>query len=106
MRVPNGTRGVVEQRKVVDYGNYALRRISYEEWGLKSVPPLSTRRREEEMVGNYKAQLVYPDSVIPTTKALQLLQTLSTERETLHKSRLMWSMIGMPISAPFALVPV
>ncbi|KXJ95694.1 mitochondrial K+-H+ exchange-related-domain-containing protein [Microdochium bolleyi] len=94
------------QRKVVDYGNYALRRIPFEEWGLKSVPPLSTRRREEESVGTYKAQLIYPDSIIPTTKALQLLQTLGTEREKLHRSRLIWSMVGMPISAPFALVPV
>ncbi|KAH7035445.1 mitochondrial K+-H+ exchange-related-domain-containing protein [Microdochium trichocladiopsis] len=94
------------QRKVVDYGNYALRRIPYEEWGLKSVPPLSTRRREEETVGNYKAQLIYPDSVIPTTKALQVLHTLGTEREKLHRTRLIWSLIGMPISAPFALVPV
>ena len=94
------------QRKVVDYGNYALRRIPFEEWGLKSVPPLSTRRREEETVGSYKAQLTYPDSVIPTTKALQLLQGLGTERDKLHRSRLMWSLVGMPISAPFALVPM
>ncbi|OAQ97878.1 hypothetical protein LLEC1_04538 [Akanthomyces lecanii] len=28
------------QRRVVDYGNHAFRRIPFEEWGLKSVPPL------------------------------------------------------------------
>lgn len=94
------------QRKVVDYGNAALRRIPYEEWGLKSVPPLSTRRREEEILGKDKNVLIFPRTVIPETKALDVLKTLGTERQALHKSRLIWSFIGMPISAPFALVPM
>lgn len=37
------------QRKVVEYGNQALKRIPYEEWGLKSIPALSTRRKDAEM---------------------------------------------------------
>lgn len=94
------------QRKVVDYGNYALRRIPYEEWGLKSVPPLSAKRRAEEVLGKDKNILVFPRNVIPETKALNVLKTLGTEREALHKSRLMWCFVGMPISAPFALVPI
>ncbi|CAJ2502119.1 Uu.00g049720.m01.CDS01 [Anthostomella pinea] len=94
------------QKKVVEYGNYALRRIPYEEWGLKSVPPLSTRRREEEILGKEKHHLIYPQSVIPTTKATGVLRTLGTERESLHKSRLIWCFVGMPISAPFALIPI
>ena len=94
------------QKKVVEWGNNALRRIPYEEWGLKSVPPLSTRRREEEVLGRDKNILVFPRTVIPETKALAVLRTLGTEREALHKSRLMWCFVGMPISAPFALVPM
>ncbi|KAK7748460.1 hypothetical protein SLS62_008616 [Diatrype stigma] len=94
------------QKKVVDYGNAALRRIPYEEWGLKSVPPLSTRRREEEILGHDKNVLIFPRTVIPESKALNVLKTLGTERQALHKSRLIWCFIGMPISAPFALVPI
>ncbi|KAI1393957.1 mitochondrial K+-H+ exchange-related-domain-containing protein [Hypoxylon trugodes] len=94
------------QKKVVVYGNYLLRRIPYEEWGLKTVPPLSTRRREEEILGKQKSHLIFPESLIPTTKATSVLQTLATERESLHRTRLMWCFVGMPISAPFALVPV
>ncbi|KAI1800271.1 mitochondrial K+-H+ exchange-related-domain-containing protein [Daldinia bambusicola] len=94
------------QKKVVEYGNSLLRRIPYEEWGLKSVPPLSTRRREEEILGKEKNHLIYPETLIPTTKAVNVLRTLGTEREALHRTRLMWCLIGMPISAPFALVPV
>ncbi|KAI1648648.1 mitochondrial K+-H+ exchange-related-domain-containing protein [Daldinia loculata] len=94
------------QKKVVVYGNSLLKRIPFEEWGLKSVPPLSTRRREEEVLGKDKNHLIYPETVIPTTKAVNVLRTLGTEREALHRTRLMWCFIGMPISAPFALVPV
>ncbi|KAI1848208.1 hypothetical protein JX266_005921 [Neoarthrinium moseri] len=94
------------QKTVVNYGNAALRRIPYEEWGLKSVPPLSARRRDDELQGVDKIEVVYPETVIPTTKALGVLQTLATERQSLHRQRLIWCLIGMPISAPFALVPV
>ncbi|KAI0386051.1 mitochondrial K+-H+ exchange-related-domain-containing protein [Hypomontagnella monticulosa] len=94
------------QKKVVVYGNYLLRRIPYEEWGLKSVPPLSARRRTEEILGKDKNYLIFPETLIPTTKAVNVLRTLGTERESLHRTRLMWCFVGMPISAPFALVPV
>jgi hypothetical protein len=94
------------QKSVVTYGNRALRRIPYEEWGLKSVPTLSTRRREEEIMGREKHDLIFPESIIPATRAPQILQTLATEREGLHRSRMIWCFVGMPISAPFALVPV
>ncbi|KAK1979930.1 mitochondrial K+-H+ exchange-related-domain-containing protein [Colletotrichum cereale] len=94
------------QKKVVSYGNSALRRIPYEEWGLKSVPPISARRKDDELKGNEKIELVFPDKVIPTGKAEQVVRTLATERDALHKRKLIWCLIGMPISAPFALVPV
>jgi hypothetical protein len=93
------------KRKVVDYGNYAFRRIPYEEWGLKSVPPLSSRRRDKEIHGA-KVDLCFPSSVIPPSKAEGILQTLATERQALHKKRLVWCIVGMPITIPFALVPI
>ncbi|KAI1811541.1 mitochondrial K+-H+ exchange-related-domain-containing protein [Poronia punctata] len=94
------------KKAVVKYGNRALRRIPYEEWGLKSVPTLSTRRREEDALGKEKHHIVFPASIIPPTNAPQVLQKLATEREGLHRSRMVWCFIGMPISAPFALVPI
>ncbi|KAK7418534.1 hypothetical protein QQX98_003878 [Neonectria punicea] len=94
------------KRKVVDYGNYAFRRIPYQEWGLKSVPPLSARRRADERDRRETVELCYPSSVIPHAKAEGILRTLATERQALHRKKLIWCCIGMPISAPFALVPV
>ncbi|KAM0325528.1 hypothetical protein ACHAQA_007515 [Verticillium albo-atrum] len=94
------------QRKVVDYGNMALKRIPYEEWGLKSVPPISARKKEKALEGKKKIELIFPQSVIPKDKAESILSTLATERDSLHRKRLIWCIIGMPISAPFALVPI
>lgn len=92
------------QHKVVEYGNFALKRISYREWGLKSIPPLSARRKREEMAD--KVEVLFPSSFIPEASAREVLRTLVTERESLHKSRMIYSFIGMPISAPFAIVPM
>ncbi|KAI0200046.1 mitochondrial K+-H+ exchange-related-domain-containing protein [Astrocystis sublimbata] len=94
------------QKKVVYYGNRALRRIPYEEWGLKSVPTLSARRREEDILGKEKHHLIFPSSIVSLTRAPEILRTLSTEREKLHRTNLIWCFVGMPISAPFALVPI
>jgi hypothetical protein len=94
------------QRKVVDYGNKALKRIPYEEWGLKSVPPLSTRREKEELSSKEKIEVVFPSSLIRAESVLDILKTLGTERQSLHQKRMIWSFVGMPIVAPFALVPV
>ncbi|KAH8173208.1 mitochondrial k+-H+ exchange-related domain-containing protein [Sarocladium implicatum] len=94
------------QKKVVDYGNYAMRRIPYEEWGLKSVPPLSVRRKTEELQGKEKVELVFPGKIVPLTKAEAIARTLATEREAVHRKNMIWCIIGMPITIPFALVPV
>jgi len=94
------------QKKVVDYGNYALRRIPYEEWGLKSVPPLSARRQEDELTGKETVEVAFPETWLSEDKVKEVLKKLATERQSIHRKRLIWSFVGMPISAPFALVPM
>ncbi|OAA68863.1 hypothetical protein ISF_03238 [Cordyceps fumosorosea ARSEF 2679] len=97
------------QRRVVDYGNHAFRRIPFPEWGLKSVPPLSARRRAEELAGRDdggKVEVVFPASVIPEAEVESVARRLATERQALHRRQMMWCFAGMPITLPFALVPV
>lgn len=94
------------QRKVVDYGNRALKRVSFEEWGLKSIPPLSKRRKEDELLGKGKVEVQFPASLIPEAKVFDVLRALGTERQSLHKTRMIYCFIGMPITAPIALLPV
>ncbi|KAK0391191.1 hypothetical protein NLU13_0692 [Sarocladium strictum] len=93
------------QRKVVDYGNVAMRRIPYEEWGLKSIPPLSSRRKTDELQAKEKIELVFPGKILPLAKVEGIAKTLATERENLHRKSMIWCIIGMPITIPFALVP-
>jgi len=96
------------QKKVVSYGNYALRRIPYEEWGLKSVPPLSAKRRKEvEMNGlKEKVEVVYPKSLVAIDKVPKILWALATEREALHRKKLIWCVVGMPLTIPIGILPV
>ena len=94
------------QRKVVDYGNHALRRVPYQEWGLKSVPPLSKRRRSDELARKEKVELEFPGSLIGAREAEGVLRRLGTEREALHRMRFLWCLAGMPITIPVALIPV
>lgn len=88
------------------YGNKALRRIPYEEWGLKTIPPLTAKRRQAELEGKEKVEVIFPGLFLRNEKVPGMLQQLATERQALHRKRMIWSIIGMPLSAPFMLVPV
>ncbi|CAK7564374.1 MAG: hypothetical protein SEPTF4163_002263 [Sporothrix epigloea] len=127
------------QHRIVASGNAGLRRIAFEEWGLKSVPPLSARRRAEEaakttttetvqgsqedtvgkeiersletraksdMDPSKPVEVFYPASTISPDAVAGVLARLATEREALHRQRLIWCFVGMPITVPFGLLPV
>lgn len=91
------------QRKVVDYGNHAFRRIPYQEWALKSVP---ARRRDDQRDGAVKVELVFPGRAFGADEAPAVALKLATERLRLHRQKMIWCFIGMPITAPFALIPM
>ncbi|EPQ65418.1 Bgt-4263 [Blumeria graminis f. sp. tritici] len=91
------------QKKVVKYGNQLLRKIPFEEWALKSIPPLSSRA---EGVRSDKVEVIFPDSVISREDLPEILHKMGSERQRLHRTRMIYSMIGMPISAPVMLIPV
>ncbi|KAF8249854.1 hypothetical protein K440DRAFT_188928 [Wilcoxina mikolae CBS 423.85] len=92
------------QKKVTEYGNKLFNRIPFEE-GLKSIPPLSARRQQREIEGK-KIEVIYPPSIINEKSVPNVLKQLATERNALHRKRLMWSIVGMPIMAPFGLIPL
>lgn len=94
------------QKKVVDYGNKALQRIPFEEWGLKSIPPLSARRQKKELEGKEAVSVLFPSNFIPEEKLTPVLRTIATERQGLHRKTMIWCFVGMPITAPIALIPV
>jgi hypothetical protein len=93
------------QKSVTVYGNAALKGIAYEEWGLKSIPPLSATAKEKGSA-NQKIEVAYPAAMIQEEKIMGILRTLGTERQSLHRKRMWWSIAGMPITAPVALIPM
>ncbi|KAL7266903.1 hypothetical protein RUND412_010532 [Rhizina undulata] len=93
------------QKNLTIYGNKLMNQIPYEEWGLKSIPPLSARRERAEIEGK-KIQVVYPPSVIDEKNIPSLIGRLATERTSLHRNRMIWSLVGLPIVSPLALVPL
>ncbi|KAA8904169.1 mitochondrial K+-H+ exchange-related-domain-containing protein [Sphaerosporella brunnea] len=93
------------QKKLTEYGNKVFNRIAFEEWGLKSIPPLSARK-EQEGAASKKIEVIFPPSIISEQNVPKIVERLATERTSLHRRRLIWCLIGMPISAPFGLIPV
>jgi hypothetical protein len=100
------------KKQLTTYGNMVLRRIPYEEWGLKSIPTLSEKRRKEleEAVAKGKegeiVEVLFPGTYLKEGKVLDSLKALATERQALHKSKMIWSLGIAPLTAPFMLVPV
>lgn len=95
------------KKKVTSYGNKILQTIPHEEWGLKSIPPLSKRRKEDEFTGRNNVDVVFPGSIIEERGVEEALRRYAgDERQDFHKKRMWGSIIGMPVAAPLALVPV
>lgn len=94
------------QKQLTNYGNQLFKRIPFEEWGLKSIPPATKRRLEDVDAGRTTFECLYPGRFLDGAKIKSILQTLATERQSLHNKRL-WTCIAlMPVSAPFTLVPM
>ena len=102
------------KKRTTNYGNMVFRRISYEEWGLKSIqparrkPPRSQGSEEEKPLVEQKVELHFPslyqglcrDSVFESVKRL------ATERQGLHRKRMWYSILAMPLTIPVGLLPM
>jgi hypothetical protein len=94
------------QKKIVTYGNAGLKRISYQEWGLKSFPPSSPKQDAEQVVDSKKFDVIYPGNIMHREDVPKIMLRLAKERKNLHWNRFIGSAIVMPLTIPFALVPV
>ncbi|RPA86078.1 hypothetical protein BJ508DRAFT_322224 [Ascobolus immersus RN42] len=108
------------KKSLTTWGNSVVARIPFEEWSLRSIPPASYRKAQlaaqkksdlntavEETADN-KVVLLYPKAIIHGGESaiLKRLEEVTAERLGVHKKSLVWNVVGMPIVAPFALVPV
>lgn len=94
------------KKKVTYYGNQALKRIPYEEWGLKTIPALTAKRKKSILEGKEKYEIIFPGLYMREEKIPETLKMLALDRQAIHRSKLIWSIVIMPFTAPFMLVPV
>ena len=94
------------QKQITVYGNQLFKRIPYEEWGLKSIPPATKQRLQEVDQGKVQVQCLYPGAFLNDGRVPEVLKAIATERQGLHNRRLWTAIALMPVSAPFTLVPM
>jgi len=105
------------KKQVTFWGNQLFKRIPYEEWGLKSIPTLTVRRKgwytegyeEEEGSGKRRkeqVEVLFPGRFLKEGSVHGVLERLAVERQALHRKRMWGSAIGAPLTLPFALIPV
>lgn len=81
------------------------------------MPPGTNARLAQIDAGELRLKCLYPAAFVRAgdgsrsskdTKSTVtgVLQKLAEERQSLHKNRLIYCLIGMPVSAPFMIVPV
>ena len=94
------------QKQVTVYGNQLFKRIPFEEWGLKSIPPATKQRLQDVDNGKLQVECLYPAAFLKGGRVPEVLKALATERQKMHTRR-MWTCVAlMPVSAPFTLVPM
>ncbi|KAK5099888.1 hypothetical protein LTS08_005603 [Lithohypha guttulata] len=94
------------QKQVVTYGNRALQRIPYQEWGLKSFPSSNANLQAEQITDETKFDVVYPANFVKEADVPKVLSRLARERKQLHFNRFVGSLVAIPFTIPFALIPV
>jgi len=94
------------QKKLTEYGNRGMQRIPYQEWGLKSFPPANAQIEAEELAANKKFPVHYPGNIMKYEDVSKVMARLAKERKQLHWNRFTCSLIGLPFSLPFGLIPV
>ena len=89
------------------YGNKLFRRLPFEEWGLKTVPPLKAERKEEELQRKIKSHVEYPASLLKPEAVQEALQKYGSNEKQRYHSKWLWrSLLGLPLCFPLGVIPL
>ncbi|KAF2493651.1 hypothetical protein BU16DRAFT_551425 [Lophium mytilinum] len=95
------------KKKSTTIGNQLLKRIPYQEWGLKSIPPLSKKLRTNVVDGKVTdVEVLFPARFMTEEKVKETLERFALQGQLKHSDRMFWSYAGLPFAVPFALVPI
>ncbi|KAI9684359.1 MAG: hypothetical protein M1829_002169 [Trizodia sp. TS-e1964] len=91
------------QQTLTRSGNRLLQRIPYEEWGLKSIPPLSPG---DSRAGKTEVKVLFPSWILDEEEVPRILSQMAAERQTLDARRLWICICAIPFTLPLALIPL
>ena len=107
---------------MTEYGNGMLKRVPFEEWGLKSIPSLNATRREQELSaalegrggaeedlknGKRIVAVDFPEGFIEEGEVMRCMKVQGgEEKQAFHRKWFWGSVAAMPVTLPAALVPV
>lgn len=107
------------KRRTYVLGERLMDRIEYQEWALKGIDPAMGPHlirgqgveAEKPLSDNGVPKLdhiplLYPPSLLQPNPLLKNLKNLTDHRTPHHYRRFWYCVVGMPITIPFALVPV
>ncbi|GAK62275.1 uncharacterized protein PAN0_001d0474 [Moesziomyces antarcticus] len=107
------------KRRTYVLGERLMDRIEYQEWALKGIDPAMGPLRHESKAKQADVAaadtgipkldhipLLYPPSLLEPQRLLKSLKNLTDHRTPHHYRRFWYCVVGMPITIPFALVPV
>lgn len=113
------------KRRTYTFGEKLMDRIEYEEWALKAVDPsldpsYTTKAKPSPATDPTSSssapspspqdvptiRMHYPPSLISPAHLMTNLTSLASTRAPHHRSRMIWCVIGMPFTIPFAIVPI
>lgn len=94
------------KKQVTGYGNQIFKRIPFEEWGLKTLPPLTKSNAEKAVQNAGQIKLYFPSAFLEESRIQGILRKTATERQALHQKRMIWSVLAMPITIPVGLLPM
>ncbi|PWZ02628.1 hypothetical protein BCV70DRAFT_196871 [Testicularia cyperi] len=106
------------KRRTYTAGEKLMDRIEYQEWALKGIDPalgphLMSKESKEIQDKDHNGipklnhiPLLYPPSFLKPEPLLSSLKNLTDHRTPHHYRRFWYCVVGMPITIPFALVPV
>ena len=74
---------------------------------MKSIPPLSAKRRAAEVRHDEVVTVEYPEGLIEEVRVINALGRLGgNEKQAFHFKWFLGSIAAMPLTAPIALVPM
>jgi len=96
------------KRRTTTLGNALLRRIPYEEWSLKSFPSLTDKLKTkyDSSTNLEPIHVLFPSKAFNETDVIPSLKRLATEKQARHRSLMIGSAIGAPLTLPFAAIPM